>query len=128
MRAKLEGNLARVKDVLAAVEEARAVAEEARCKAESKVTRLKVDQTSLLLDLRVAKDEVSSLQSQVDKDKEAMEEECQKAMEVIFVYGYECCVFKHNIFGDCPEVPKVMSDSTDPLPSEFFVNPGCPPI
>ena len=71
---------------------------------------------------------MSSLQSQADKDKEAIEEEYQKVMEVIFVYGYGCCVFKHNISGDRPEVPKVMPDSANPLPPEFFVNPGCLPI
>ena len=63
--------------------------------------------------------------SQADKDKEAIEEEYQKALEVIFSYGYECCVFKQNIYGDRPEVPKGMPNSVDPLPPEFFVNPEC---
>ena len=66
---------------------------------------------------------MSSLQSQASKDKEAMEEEYQKALEVIFAYGYGCCIFKHNICGDCPEVLEGMPDSTDLLASEFFVNP-----
>ena len=57
-----------------------------------------------------------------------MEEEYQKALEVIFTYGYGCYVFKHNICGDRPEVPKGMLDSVDPLPPEVFVNHGCPPI
>ena len=35
---------------------------------------------------------------------------------------------KHNICGDHQEVPKGMSNFTDPLPFEFFVNPGCPPV
>ena len=39
-----------------------------------------------------------------------------KALEVIFTYGYGCCVFKHNICGDHPEVPEGMPDSTDPFP------------
>ena len=58
-----------------AVEEARVVAEKARHKAESEVTRLEVDRMSLLLELGTTKDEVSSLQSQAGKDKEAIEEE-----------------------------------------------------
>ena len=62
------------------------------------------------------------------KDKEAMEEEYQKALEVIFAYGYGCCVFKHNIYGDRPKVLEGMLDSANPLPLEFFVNPGSPPI
>ena len=81
-RAKLEGDLARVKDALLATEEARAVVKKARRKAEYEVAQLKVDRTSLLLELGAAKDEVSSLQSQADKDKEAMEEEYHKALDV----------------------------------------------
>ena len=69
---------------------------------------------------------MSSLHSQVGKDKEAMEEEYKKPLELIFSYGYRCCVFKHNIRGDHPEVPDGMSDSSDPLSPEFFVNPRCP--
>ena len=71
---------------------------------------------------------MSSLQSQAGKDKEAMEEDYQKALEVIFAYGYECCMFKHNICGSQPEVPDGMPDSSDPLPPEFFANLKCPPI
>ena len=99
----MEGDLARVKDSLVAAEEARVVVEEARRKAKSEVARLEVDWTSLLLELGTVKHEVSSLQSQVSQDREAMEKEYQKALDVIFSYGYGCCVFKHNICGDCPE-------------------------
>ena len=63
VRAKLEGDLARVKDALAAIEETRAVAKEARCKVKSEAARIEVDRTSLLLELGTTKDEVSSLQS-----------------------------------------------------------------
>ena len=55
-----------------------------------------------------------------------MEEDYQKALELIFAYGYGCCVFKHNICGDQPKVPDGMPDSSDLLPSEFFANPKCP--
>ena len=72
-------------------------------------------------------DEVSSLHSQADKDKEAMEEDYQKALKLIFTYGYGCCVFKHNICGDEPKVQDGMPDSFNPLPLEFFANPKCPP-
>ena len=96
-KAKAEGDLARVQDDLAAMEKARAIANEARCKAEAEVARLEVERKSFLLEIRAAKDEVFSLHSQAGKDKEAMEEDYQKAMVVIFSYGYGCCVFKHNI-------------------------------
>ena len=102
---------ARVEEDLARVQEALAVAEEGRCKAKAETARLEVERTSLLLELEETKDEVSSLHSQASRDKEAMEEEYQKALEVIFAYGYRCCVFKHNICGDYPEVPNGIPDS-----------------
>ena len=74
----------------------------------------------------MAKDEVSSLQSQAGKDKEAMEEDYQKALEVIFAYSYGCCMFKHNICGSQPKVPYDMLDSSNLLPLGFFANPRCP--
>ena len=63
------------KDELARVQDALVVAEEAMLRVEAKATRLEVEHTSLLLKIRVAEDEVSSLQSQADKDKESMEED-----------------------------------------------------
>ena len=127
-KAKPYGDLTRVQDALAATEEARVIVEEAKRKAKAKVARLEVMQTSLLLEIGTAKDEVSSLHSQVGKDKEAMEEDYHKALVVIFAYGYGCCIFKHNICGDKPEVPVGMPDFSDPLPPEFFVSPRLPPI
>ena len=76
------------------------IAEEARHKAEAEVARLEVERTSLILEIGVPKDEVPSLHSQVGKDKATMEEDYQKALELIFAYGYGCCMFKHNICGD----------------------------
>ena len=78
-----------------------------------------------MLEVRATKDEVCSLQSQAGKDKAAMEEDYQKAFELIFFYGYRCCMFKHNIRGDQQEVPDGMLDSSDPLHPEFFMNPRC---
>ena len=63
------------------------VAEEARRKAKDETSGLEVERMSLLLELGVAKDEVSFLQSQAGKDKEAMEEDYQKALELIFSYA-----------------------------------------
>ena len=59
------------------------------------------------------------------KDKEAMEEDYQEALKLIFLYGYGCYVFKHNICGDQLEVPDGMPYSFDPLPLEFFVISKC---
>ena len=79
---------ARAEEDLARVQEALEVMEEGRHKAEAEISRLEVELTSLLLELGVTKDEVSSLNSQEGRDKEAMEEEYQRALEVIFAYGY----------------------------------------
>ena len=127
-KARAEGDLARVQDAMAATEEAKEIAEEAKRNAEAEATRLEVEWTSLLLEIGLAKDMVSSLHSQVEKDKEAMEEDYQKALEVIFAYGYGCCVFKHNICGDQLQVSDGMLVSSDPLLPEFFVIPRLPPI
>ena len=116
----MEGDLAKVQEALAA-------AEEARRRAEVETIRLKVERTSLILELVEAKDKVSSIHSQAGKDKEAMEEDYQKALEVIFAYGYECCAFKHNIYGDQLEVLDGMPDSVNSLPVEFFYQPKVPP-
>ena len=66
---------AMAEDKLARVQDALAVAGEARRKAKDEDALLKVERTSLLLEIGAAKDEVSSLHSQAGKDKEAMEED-----------------------------------------------------
>ena len=55
-----------------------------------------------------------------------MEEDYQKALEVIFAYDYGCCTFKDNICGDQPEVLEGIPNSSDQLQPEFFVSPKCP--
>ena len=100
-----------MKDDLARAQRALAATEEAKPKAEDETALLEVKRTSLLLEIGAAKDEVCSRQCQADKDKEAMEEDYQKALEVLFAYDYGCCVFKHNICEDHPEVLDGMPDS-----------------
>ena len=85
-----------------------------------------VERMSLLLELEAFRD-VSSLHSQVGKDKEAMVEGYQKSLEKIFAYVYGCCVFKHSICGDLPEILDGMPDYANSFPLEFFVNPRYPP-
>ena len=121
VRARTEYDMARVRDALA-------VAKEAKRKVEAEIAHLEVKRTSLLLELKVAKDKVSSLKSQAGKDKEAIKEDYQKALEVIFAYDYGCCMFRHNISRIQPKVLDGMPDSSNPLPPEFFPNPKCPPI
>ena len=54
---------ARAEEDLAGVQEALAAMEEGRHKAEAGIARLEVDRTSLLLELKATKDEVSSFHS-----------------------------------------------------------------
>ena len=74
-KAKAEGDLAKVQDALVVMEEAKVVAKEAKREAKAEVGLLDVEQTSLLLEIGVAKDKISSLHSQAGRDKEAMEED-----------------------------------------------------
>ena len=46
-----------------------------------------------------------------------MEEDYQKALDLIFAYGYGCYAFKHNIRGDRLEILDGMPDSANALPS-----------
>ena len=67
--------MARAEENLTGVQETFAAMEEGKRKAEAETALLEVERTSLLLELRATKDEMSSLHSQASRDKEAMEEE-----------------------------------------------------
>ena len=118
-KAREKDDMTRARDALPAVEEDRRWLE-------AEVAHMTVERTSLLLELKAFKDEVSALHSQAGKDKEAMVEDYQKALEQIFTYGYECCAFKHNIRSDRPRIPNGVLDSAHPLPPKFFENLGRP--
>ena len=94
-----------------------------RRKAEDKASRLAVERASLLLELGTSKDEVSALQAQALKEKNALYEAYEEGFDVIFNYGYGCCAFAHNICGSQPVVPDEMPDTSKPLSLEFFINP-----
>ena len=82
VKARVEDDPTRVLDALVATKE------DGR-RLEAEVAHLAVERMSLLLELEASKDEASSLHSQVGKVKEAMEEDYQKALELIFAYGYK---------------------------------------
>ena len=67
-KARVEDDLSRARDALkTAEEEGRMLGAEVSC--------LSIERMTLLLELGASKDEVSFLHSQVDKDKEALEED-----------------------------------------------------
>ena len=103
-----------------------AAAEENRRGLEAKVVRPMVEQTLLLLELEASRDEVSTLHSHAGKDKEAMVEDYQKALDHMFAYGYGCYAFKHGICEDRPRIPDGMPNSADPLPPELFCESRVP--
>ena len=112
-KAKVESELARVKNALAIVEEARR-------KADDEVSRLTYERVSLLLELGTFKDEMSAIRAEALKENKAPMEAYEEGFDVIFNYGYGCCAFEHNICGSQPEVPDGMSDTSKPLSAEFF--------
>ena len=86
-----------VESKLVRVQNALMVLEEARWKAEDEASRLAIDRVSLLLELETSKDKVSTIREQALKEKKALEEAYEEGFDVIFNYGYDCCVFTHNI-------------------------------
>ena len=57
-----------------------------------------------------------------------MKEDCQRALEPSFTYGYGCCVFKQNVYGDQLEVLDCTLDSLNFLSLECVADLRCPPI
>ena len=53
-----------------------------------------------------------------------MEEDCQRALELFFPYGYGYCVFEHNICGNQLEGPDCTSDSLNFLSLQCFTGFG----
>ena len=86
-----------VESKLVRVQNALMVLEEARWKAEDEAIRLVIDRVSLLLELETSKDKVSTIREHALKEKKALEEAYEEGFDVIFNYGYDCCVFAHNI-------------------------------
>ena len=79
------------------------------------------------MELRASKDELSAFHEEVSKEKKALEVEYDAGFKFIFIYGYGCYAFTHNICGSKPRILAEMPNTSNPLPPEFFVNPRCPP-
>ena len=113
---------------LDSIQQALTVAGEACRKAEEENCRLTDKRLSLIMELGVSKEELSTFQAKVTMEKKAMEEEFDASSYVIFNYGYDCCAFAHNICGSKPLIPVGMPNTTKPLPIEFFNNPDAPQV
>ena len=70
---------------------------------------------------------MSTFRVEAFKEKKPLEEEFNTGFDVIFNYVYGCCAFAHNICESKPGIPDEMSNTSKPLPPEFFINPRCPP-
>ena len=113
-RAKVEFELASIKNALA-------IGEEARRKADDKVSHLTDERVFLLLEPRNCKDEMSTIRVEALKENEALREAYEEGFDVIFNYGYGCCAFAHNIYRSQLEVPDRMPDASKLLSLEFFL-------
>ena len=84
-------------------------------------------QLSLILELGTIKDDFAALREKAVTDRETMEAEFDASGDMLFNYGYGCCVFTQNICGSKPQIPDGMPDPSVPLTPEFFANPHYPP-
>ena len=96
-------------------------------KEEEENSRLTDERLSLILELGTIKDDYAALREKAVADREAMEVKLDASGDMLFNYGYGCFVFTHNICGRKPQIPDGMSDPSNPLTSELFANPCCPP-
>ena len=78
------------------------------------------EQDSMLLELETYKDEVSAIQADALKEKNALEEAYDEGFDIIFNYRYGCCAFANNICRSQLEVPDGMLDTSKPLSPECF--------
>ena len=107
--------------------EALALAREAFRKAKEENGHLTNERLALIMELRTIKDDFAAFQEKAVTNRETMEPEFDASSDTLFIYGYGCCVFTHNIRGNKPQIPDGMSDPSVPLTPEFFANPRCPP-
>ena len=56
-----------------------------------------------------------------------MEAEFDASGDILFNYGYGCCIFMHNKSESKPQIPNGMPDRSVLFTPEFFANPRCPP-
>ena len=79
------------------------------------------------MELGTIKDDFAAFREKAVADRETMEAKFNASGDMLFNYGYGCCVFTHNICGSKPQIPDGMSDPLVLLTLEFFANPRCPP-
>ena len=124
--AALEDARQKGESALTGAQRALSTSEKARHKAGDEASWLADEGASLLLKQEARKDELTGAWAEAAKEKRALEEAFNKGFNVIFNFGYGCCAFTHNICGSEPVIPDRMSDTSKPLPPEFFINPRCP--
>ena len=107
--------------------EALALAGDACKKAEEESSRLTDERLALIMELGTIKDEFAAFREKATTEIETMEAEFNSRGDVLFNYGYGCCVFTHNICGSKPHIPEGMPNPSVPLTPDFFANPRCPP-
>ena len=118
-----EGARLKAESELDSAQQALDAAKEACRKAKEEICRLTDERLSLIMEIRVGKEELAAFQVKASAKREAMEAEFDASSDVIFNYGYGYCTFAHDICGSKPMIPCGMPDMSKSLPPEFFVNP-----
>ena len=95
--AVVESALLRTEFERGVAQESLSMVGEACTKAEEENNRLTNKRLSLILDLGTIMDDFSAFREKAVADREAMEAEFDASNDVLFNYGYGCCVFTHNI-------------------------------
>ena len=93
----MESALLRVESERGVAQESLSMAGEACTKAEEENSHLTNERISLNLELGTIKDDFAAFREKAVTDKEAMEAEFDASNDLLFNYGYGCCVFTHNI-------------------------------
>ena len=85
------------------------------------------EKLALVIELGALKDDFTAFREKAAADREAIEAEFDSRGDMLFIYGYGCCAFMHNICGSKPQILDRMLSPLIPLTAEFFANPRCPP-
>ena len=102
------------------------VAKEAHQRVEEESGRLTDERLSVLMELGPTKDDFAAFRDKSSAERSALEVDFDASSDMIFNYGYGCCVYEHDIHGSKPKIPSGMPDTSTPLTPEFFMNPRCP--
>ena len=108
-------------------QEAFPIVGEACMKAEEENNCLADERLALVMELGTIMDDFTAFREKAVADRETIEAKLDASGDMLFNYGYSCCVFTHNICRSNPQIQYGMPDPSVPLTPKFFANPRCSP-